>query len=803
MKWEALNAENLGAQRRLWAKTWQVALKASKPQPESTAEKAFLSYIRQYVHPQATWLDACKLLLEYGCFGKSNAHQPLPWDLLHTIGGFSVPKNDAQEELSQYTWLFHRLPHQGYWTLPPNWAQLLAEGMNRLFPESSVQVLFASTYELPLFQAWQKLGGKSRLLTPHLPNALALAQSMPHSEDKVYWANPWLVPEQAAATPSMFSPNSTWMEALQSLPTQTADWIFINTLQSPTSSFERGNQKLYEEVEGIIHKIFIERDFGEKEPSIPNWVRLMAQALAKAQSGNSAVLALLPDEACWSPAWAKWRGWIQEYFPQQLLLREATGAWTACLLLPKRQSDLPALQWASVTSQPDWSHLPWNEIEPLLESTEAGPSHWNELEWKTLEYSAPTQHWIPQQEAGFFDGIPLFTTSPKEAKPALFLEALPLEAPVNTLINGLNEEEVGNKIEQLTQEERELLPEGRAEQTLLRIGVERYTWLPQDIPSKRGWYWANSPYRVRAVNTPPQYPMLGQEESAVFLPEQQLNPKAVKLFQKHYQPQVEVPTGIATSMLHDWIAQLEKHGRQLPVLQKYTNKLDRFVSENSKKNLLPLKYFDENRELIAQFQQKIQQLYRGANERKSMFQRLLQILSQWESELQNIDKDRQAAIAKQEAVNEENIKPYAYAILSESKYAQRFPIGLQYLPPHLPLYPDFWAWAEKGQSLLNAHLSPTPITSPSWKLFWKENAPASLPVFRLDSEKRQLQVDSELSVQNLPQHCFTPQGKMADWLKSLITVFRRKYLSPWEVETWLRYREQFTEAFAVSVALSP
>lgn len=55
-------------------------------------------------------------------------------------------------------------------------------------------------------------------------------------------------------------------------------------------------------------------------------------------------------------------------------------------------------------------------------------------------------------------------------------------------------------------------------------------------------------------------------------------------------------------------------------------------------------------------------------------------------------------------IEEQDLYAYAYAVVRDGDYQRRFAKSWLYSPPRLPLLPDFWAWAQRGYSLLTKDL---------------------------------------------------------------------------------------------------
>lgn len=811
MEIEPITPENLAAQRRVCSKQLKGLLQQAASVPMQQEEKGLLAYVRKYIHPQATWLD-CQRVLAQSLPEYIRAQQPLPWEYLSS-------KNSTARSIEisspKELFRFHRVSKEYGWQMPENWSAILAAGLAQ-FQVSDIQIAFASGYDLPLIQQLNQSGVSTQLLSAHLPDAQWLAQQLPSNVNAVYWLNPWLLSKQENIHTRLFTPDKGWKSKLLQLPQQNPEYLYVNTLTSPFHRFERGNQRLFEDVDQQVITPLFGKDFLEgKVPQAAFGFRQLAWALAASQQKKKGVVAILPDACCWSPEWKAWRSWVHEHFAHQLLMREATGLWTACLLLPSEQPHLPKSQWVRLpqSAGPMHADASWEEMERTLEQGDEVPAHWDSLPWEKLIFHEGT--WLPDQESPFIKGARLLNdppsskekTSPKktnqksqhQSTPISILgEAIPLSANKFTHVNGLTREEAIQKMQAAQELSEEVV--GGVEPSYIRPYILRYVWKETaDARSgeEGGWYISRFPNGIIALDHPPQFPLFGSESEGYFVPKPQVSAEALRYFQEHYQSQVSMPLGLPMGQAKEWVRQLEKTGRQLPVLQKFINQLDelaqRFQSE------IPIEGFEENREILHKFKKKIQQLNQGANERKKMFQLLLQILVCWEQSLNEVLKGREAAVEQRKAVNQENILAYIYAVLQDEEYASKYPLGLAYHLPRIPLYTDFWAWAKRGRQLLANDLMVSPSEYTPWHAEWHEHVPLSLPIFRLDAAKKELQVDAQLRLQDLPEHCFDALGKPQPWMKALLAAFRKKYLSPWNEKEWAKYRPQFLESLRLTI----
>ena len=101
------------------------------------------------------------------------------------------------------------------------------------------------------------------------------------------------------------------------------------------------------------------------------------------------------------------------------------------------------------------------------------------------------------------------------------------------------------------------------------------------------------------------------------------------------------------------------------------------------------------------------------------------------------------------AISPEDIFAYTYAVLHDPEYRQKYAIDLLREFPGLPFYPDFQAWAEVGQSLLDLH-----IGFESAELYPLEredaNAKAGKPRLSAVKERGQIVLDHKTTLTGVP-----------------------------------------------------
>jgi predicted helicase len=60
--------------------------------------------------------------------------------------------------------------------------------------------------------------------------------------------------------------------------------------------------------------------------------------------------------------------------------------------------------------------------------------------------------------------------------------------------------------------------------------------------------------------------------------------------------------------------------------------------------------------------------------------------------------------SKSHHINKEDIFYYVYGVLHNPIYREKYALNLRREFPRIPLYPDFWQWADWGKELMNLHV---------------------------------------------------------------------------------------------------
>ncbi len=103
-----------------------------------------------------------------------------------------------------------------------------------------------------------------------------------------------------------------------------------------------------------------------------------------------------------------------------------------------------------------------------------------------------------------------------------------------------------------------------------------------------------------------------------------------------------------------------------------------------------------------------------------------------------------------QSISAKDIFAYTYAVLHDPKYRKKYAIDLSREFPHLPFYPDFRAWANVGQELLDLHIGfesaePFPLYRRDGK------AKPGKPRLKADKERGLIVLDGQTTLEGVPK----------------------------------------------------
>ncbi|MDW7691301.1 type ISP restriction/modification enzyme [Flammeovirgaceae bacterium SG7u.111] len=200
--------------------------------------------------------------------------------------------------------------------------------------------------------------------------------------------------------------------------------------------------------------------------------------------------------------------------------------------------------------------------------------------------------------------------------------------------------------------------------------------------------------------------------------EKNIQKEAVKAFEKHYEALKtkqlnKVRTGL-TQDIEQMLKELDTFTKNLPVIHKFTLKMVGDFAELGTN--FSFANSGELAETVALLDAKTKQLYKSAQERKTLFEKVLRKTDRLQKllkQLENEEKEIEHAIGK---IDEERLFYYTYAILNHLEFAEEYGEKLSKNLAKIPLYDEFREFAKRGKSLFELHsvqvepdLLPAPI----------------------------------------------------------------------------------------------
>jgi predicted helicase len=105
-------------------------------------------------------------------------------------------------------------------------------------------------------------------------------------------------------------------------------------------------------------------------------------------------------------------------------------------------------------------------------------------------------------------------------------------------------------------------------------------------------------------------------------------------------------------------------------------------------------------------------------------------------------------------ITKQAISHYAYSVLHNPVYREKYALNLKREFPRIPLYPDFWQWADWGKELMELHIGYEEVTP--YKLKRVETAakegetPAPKALLKADKEHGCILVDGATTLTGVP-----------------------------------------------------
>ncbi|TAD73230.1 MAG: hypothetical protein EA001_16585, partial [Oscillatoriales cyanobacterium] len=102
-------------------------------------------------------------------------------------------------------------------------------------------------------------------------------------------------------------------------------------------------------------------------------------------------------------------------------------------------------------------------------------------------------------------------------------------------------------------------------------------------------------------------------------------------------------------------------------------------------------------------------------------------------------------------IQKEDIFHYTYAVLHHPAYRQKYEINLKRDFPRLPLYADFWQWANWGRDLMDWHINYEAIEPyPLDRTDLPPDDKANPPKLKADKTNGTIQIDRLTTLSNIP-----------------------------------------------------
>jgi predicted helicase len=105
------------------------------------------------------------------------------------------------------------------------------------------------------------------------------------------------------------------------------------------------------------------------------------------------------------------------------------------------------------------------------------------------------------------------------------------------------------------------------------------------------------------------------------------------------------------------------------------------------------------------------------------------------------------------AIKKDDIFAYVYGVLYDPIYRETYALNLKREFPRIPFYPDFFAWRNWGQTLLDQHIDyETAKPFPLKRTYVPEKKSASIPrpILRADRDNGIIVLDSETQLSGVP-----------------------------------------------------
>jgi hypothetical protein len=249
---------------------------------------------------------------------------------------------------------------------------------------------------------------------------------------------------------------------------------------------------------------------------------------------------------------------------------------------------------------------------------------------------------------------------------------------------------------------------------------------------------------------------------------QKLTPKAIVYFRKFYKKQLSIPKYLRGKTLLAELKELFRFSKQLPVLEKLSVRL--FEKLGKESNLILLSDSKDVLLGINAYMEKIKQLAKGANERKTTFAIMQKHLLNMKLEIEKQVANEKQLSEKLELIQEEAILFYVYAVLQNPILHKKYSRIYQEYLPRVALFHDFWTWSELGRELVES----LQLLNPTKKEFgnWEDKGVDELELIKLtfDIRRRKLLSDGKVVLNDIPEAVFLPKLGKTPLVKYLLKL---------------------------------
>ncbi len=137
---------------------------------------------------------------------------------------------------------------------------------------------------------------------------------------------------------------------------------------------------------------------------------------------------------------------------------------------------------------------------------------------------------------------------------------------------------------------------------------------------------------------------------------------------------------------------------------------------------------------------------------------LEQFRKKYEENLAKVTSATAKNLRKVTTITKEDIFHYVYAVLHNPAYRKKYEINLKREFPRVPLYDDFWQWAEWGKQLMDLHVNyekAKPFNLPKITANRRDLRKVSLkPKLKADKENGAIIIDDETTLTGVPKEAW-------------------------------------------------